>query len=408
MRAVRRLIVASLATCMAVVAMPFLDGAASASAAGDEAAFVQRLNAVRAAKGLPALAVDVRVTDVARAWSSTMAGANRLYHNPNLAAQMPSEWIKIGENVGYGGSVQSVADAFVASPDHYRNIVDPDYNSVGIGVVWTGSRLWVTQNFMKAPPQAIATAKPNLPGWYRLAGAGGEVYNFGSAGAFPNTPTSSPIAAIASTKSGGGYWTAAANGAVFSAGDARFHGSMAGATLNSPVVGMAATRDGGGYWLLGRDGGVFSFGNAKFHGSTGSIRLNQPVVGMAATPTGNGYWFVAADGGIFAFGDAKFHGSTGSIKLNQPVVGMASTPTGNGYWLVARDGGIFAFGDAKFYGSTGSIRLNQPVVGMAATSNGYWFVAADGGIFGFGDASFLGSVGGRALPAPVVGMVGGL
>ncbi|MDA8367272.1 MAG: hypothetical protein M0Z62_10010, partial [Actinomycetota bacterium] len=79
--------------------------------------------------------------------------------------------------------------------------------------------------------------------------------------------------------------------------------------LNKPVVGMAATPDGGGYWLVAADGGIFSFGDARFHGSTGALVLNQPIVGMAATPDGGGYWLVAADGGIFTFGDAPFKGS---------------------------------------------------------------------------------------------------
>ncbi|MGH8916851.1 MAG: serine hydrolase, partial [Actinomycetes bacterium] len=173
-----------------------------------------------------------------------------------------------------------------------------------------------------------------------------------------------------------------------------------------PVVGMAATKDGGGYWLVAADGGVFTFGDAGFYGSAGSYRLSQPVVGMAATPTGQGYWLVAADGGIFAFGDAGFFGSAGSYRLNRPVVGMAATPTGGGYWLVASDGGIFTFGDAGFFGSAGSYHINQPVVGMAATptGHGYWLVAADGGIFTFGDAQFAGSAAGQALEQPVVGM----
>jgi hypothetical protein len=29
------------------------------------------------------------------------------------------------------------------------------------------------------------------------------------------------------------------------------------------------------------DGGIFSFGDATFFGSTGAQRLNQPIVGMA-------------------------------------------------------------------------------------------------------------------------------
>ena len=79
--------------------------------------------------------------------------------------------------------------------------------------------------------------------------------------------------------------------------------------LNKPVVGMAATPDGGGYWLVAADGGVFSFGDARFWGSTGHIVLNKPVVGIAATPDGGGYWLVAADGGVFSFGDATFYGT---------------------------------------------------------------------------------------------------
>jgi ribosomal protein L24E len=169
---------------------------------------------------------------------------------------------------------------------------------------------------------------------------------------------------------------------------------------------MAATPTGDGYWFVAADGGIFSFGDAAFYGSTGALRLNRPVVGMAATPSGRGYWFVAADGGIFSFGDAAFYGSTGSVRLNKPIVGMAATPTGAGYWLIASDGGIFSFGDAGFYGSTGSLRLNAPIVGLSPTPSGegYWFVASDGGVFNFGDAAFAGSVGGSALARPVTTM----
>src|SRR5918996_815658 len=98
----------------------------------------------------------------------------------------------------------------------------------------------------------------------------------------------------------------------------------------SPAAGATST----GYWLVAADGGIFSFGDAVFHGSTGALRLNKPIVGMAATSTGKGYWLVATDGGIFSFGDAEFKGSTGAIRLNQPIVGMEPTATGRGYWLV--------------------------------------------------------------------------
>ena len=38
-------------------------------------------------------------------------------------------------------------------------------------------------------------------------------------------------------------------------------------TPDTPVVGMASTPDGQGYWLVAADGGIFTFGDAPFDGS---------------------------------------------------------------------------------------------------------------------------------------------
>ncbi len=276
-----------------------------------------------------------------------------------------------------------------------------------------------------APADLLATyqAVPALAGLsfpfgpsgrsYWEVAADGGIFTFGDAryyGSMGGTVLNRPVVGMATTPDGGGYWEVASDGGIFSFGDAVFHGSTGGTVLNKPVVGMAATPDGLGYWLVAADGGVFAFGDARYYGSTGGTVLNKPVVGMAATPDGRGYWLVAADGGIFSFGDARYYGSTGGTVLNKPVVGMAATPDGLGYWLVAADGGVFSFGDARYYGSTGGTVLNKPVVGMAATPDGlgYWLVAADGGVFSFGDAGFQGSTGGTSLNQPVVGMVAGL
>ena len=190
----------------------------------------------------------------------------------------------------------------------------------------------------------------------------------------------------------GGYWINAADGGVFSFGNAQFYGSTGGMRLNQPVVAIASTHDAAGYWEVASDGGVFSFGDAPFHGSTGSIRLNKPVVGMATTPDGGGYWLVASDGGIFAYGDAQYYGSTGSLKLNQPVIGMVPTHDGGGYWLIASDGGVFAFGEAGFFGSLGGAPPSTAVVGVAPTPNGggYWVLGANGTVYPFGDAPQVG------------------
>ena len=383
---------------------------ASASTACDEAFVAGAVNEVRASRGLPALGLDARLSDVARTWSLAMGAVGVLSHNPLVSTLIPAGWLAWGENVGVGSTVAQVQDALVASTGHLTNMLHPRFNAVGVGVAVVGGRVWVTQVFVQAPAASLVAAGsgcgpaaplPPLPApggsaWYRLATTEGALHGFGGAAGIGPISGSAAITAAASGP-GGQTWMTAANGAVYALGGAGHFGAADGRPLNQPVVGMAATPSGQGYWLVARDGGIFAFGDARFAGSTGAIRLNQPIVGMTPTPGGRGYWLVAADGGIFAFGDARFLGSTGAMRLNQPVVGMAATPSGQGYWLVARDGGIFAFGDARFLGSTGAIRLNQPIVAMAPTASGagYRFVAADGGVFAFGDAPFLGSAVGR-------------
>jgi SpoIID/LytB domain protein len=229
----------------------------------------------------------------------------------------------------------------------------------------------------------------------------------------PATLQSLPGGAVTVGASGGvgGYWINAADGGVFSFGNAQFFGSTGGKRLNAPVVGLASTHDAAGYWEVATDGGVFSFGDAQFQGSTGSIRLNKPMVGMAVTPDGGGYWLVASDGGIFAYGDAGFYGSTGSIRLNEPVIGMVPTRDGLGYWLIASDGGVFAFGDAGFFGSLGGAPPSTALVGVAPTPNGggYWVLGANGTVFDFGNAPQVGisgaSPGLSSMKSPMTGLI---
>ena len=258
------------------------------------------------------------------------------------------------------------------------------------------------------PLTPISTPTPGVPGYWLTATDGG-VFSF-------NVPflgsqsglADEPVVGMATVPGGLGYDLAGAGGVVYQHGTAATDCPGLTATLNKPIVGIAAAPGGNGCWTAAADGGVFAFGtNAPFYGSAGGLTLNQPIVGIAAAPGNDGYYLVASDGGVFAYGPgATFHGSMGGVHLNQPVVGMAVDPATGGYWLVARDGGIFSF-DAPFLGSLGSTALNQPVVGMAAsaTGTGYYLVAADGGVFAFGSgAEFQGSTGDLRLVKPVVGM----
>ena len=161
---------------------------------------------------------------------------------------------------------------------------------------------------------------------------------------------------------------------------ADFHGGAYSTRLAQPIAGIAVLTNASGYWLVAADGGVFSYGDAHYYGSMAATRLNQPIVGIASTKDGHGYWLVAADGGVFTFGHAHFFGSLAGSHLDQPIVGISATRSGNGYRLVARDGGVFTFGDATFRGSLGGTGLTD-VVGLAPTpsGNGYWMLRKLGG-----------------------------
>ena len=100
---------------------------------------------------------------------------------------------------------------------------------------------------------------------------------------------------------------------------------MGGSHLNQPIVGMAATADGNGYRLVAADGGIFTFGDAAFAGRLGGSRLNGPIVGIANDTNTGRLLEVGRRRGIFAFGGAPFYGSTGGHPLNAPIVGMAES-----------------------------------------------------------------------------------
>ncbi|HUW16996.1 MAG TPA: CAP domain-containing protein [Actinomycetes bacterium] len=118
-----------------------------ALAGPSEGSFFSAVNSARAANGLPALAYASDLASVARRQAERMASSNRLYHNPNLGSEV-SSWQIVAENVGYGPTWSAVQQAFMASPDHRANILDPKVTQLGVGTaVGNDGRIWVAQVF---------------------------------------------------------------------------------------------------------------------------------------------------------------------------------------------------------------------------------------------------------------------
>ncbi|HVM09574.1 MAG TPA: CAP domain-containing protein [Acidimicrobiales bacterium] len=374
----------------------FLVPLAAPAAAADESAesqFVDSINRERQSNGLSRLALRAEIVPVARNWTARMIAEQRLFHNPNLGSELPSDWTRFGENVGYGQGVESLHVAFMNSPGHRANILG-DFTQIGVGVERDSrGRMWVTVNFIKssvAVPSVAAATTPSAT----VAGSGCR----------PNQNPAAPAVKNGAT----GYYVLGSDGGIFAYGNAPYKGGVPELGLRIDAVLMTLTPTQSGYWIAGRDGGIFSFGDAEFFGSVPGLRLGVPVtaIDLKPTPSGKGYWILGSDGGIFSFGDAKFFGSLPGIGVRNRAVRLVPTVTGNGYWILGADGGIFSFGDARFFGSVPGLGLRATGISMArnVNGNGYWILGSDGGIFSFGDAPFYGSVPGIGLCENVQGV----
>ncbi|MBT5849734.1 MAG: CAP domain-containing protein [Acidimicrobiaceae bacterium] len=151
------------ALLMAVATVTAVSADDALASGSDEAAFVTALNQVRANVGLPALTLNSQLSDLSRGHAQVMADAGGIFHADPISAGYNGPWSKMGENVGKGGGVQILVDAFVASPGHYSNIIDPDFTQIGVGVVWVGNALYTTHRFIKVPGQTAATTTTAPP-----------------------------------------------------------------------------------------------------------------------------------------------------------------------------------------------------------------------------------------------------
>jgi hypothetical protein len=108
-----------------------------------EADFLALLDEEREAHGVQALVPMAELTSGARAHAAEMAAAGFIFHNADLGSVLADGWAKLGENVGVGYGADSLHLAFMASPGHRDNIVDPAYDAVGVGTVEARGAIYV-------------------------------------------------------------------------------------------------------------------------------------------------------------------------------------------------------------------------------------------------------------------------
>lgn len=110
------------------------------------------INEERSARGIPLVAPRDDVIPMALDHSGDMAREGRLWHNPDYFTEANRSRLHagaLGENVGYGPTVREIHDALMASESHRHVLLSGRYTVVGIGVVRSGDRWWMTQDYVE-------------------------------------------------------------------------------------------------------------------------------------------------------------------------------------------------------------------------------------------------------------------
>lgn len=138
----------------------------SASLGEMRAAVVCLINEQRNERGLPSLTVSQKLNTSAQRWTNTMVAHGEFSH-AHFVARIDAvhyNWQLAEENIatGYETPSQTVA-AWMASPDHCQNILDPGIRNVGTGETpapvrgWASSPATWTQDFGLTMNQGAAS-----------------------------------------------------------------------------------------------------------------------------------------------------------------------------------------------------------------------------------------------------------
>ena len=113
---------------------------------------LNKVNELRSSLGLQPVTRYQELDAVAQDWSEQQAAANNMSHRPDFTSVYPSGWTTGSENVAWrtagGDTGAQIFNQWLNSPGHYKNMTDPNVNSIGIGFAQTSDGKWyATQNF---------------------------------------------------------------------------------------------------------------------------------------------------------------------------------------------------------------------------------------------------------------------
>ncbi len=128
------------------------------------------VNQERKERDLPLFALDSHLVAAARKHSQETARMGKLSHKfpgePELKtrlAQAGGKFDSVAENVAESDSAQNAHFELMHSTGHRTNLLNPAYNAIGIGIVETDDRIYVTEDFShRVPEQTVADVETQI------------------------------------------------------------------------------------------------------------------------------------------------------------------------------------------------------------------------------------------------------
>ncbi|MGD0760877.1 MAG: CAP domain-containing protein [Candidatus Sulfotelmatobacter sp.] len=125
-----------------------------------EQQILELANRSRQQAGAPPLTMDSGLSHAARVHAQAMLEARQLSHqfdgepslSQRLAAATQLQLDQEGENVALDMDPAQAEQHLMLSPPHRANLLNPNYNVIGMGVIRSGDRLYVVQDFGHALP----------------------------------------------------------------------------------------------------------------------------------------------------------------------------------------------------------------------------------------------------------------
>lgn len=113
-----------------------------------------KINQQRESAGLKPLTLNANLNRIASEWSQQQAANKTMSHNPSYTSTYEQGWVRAGENVAFGYSVEEVVQGWMNSPGHKANILG-QYTTTGLGIAYdTDGVPYYTQVFASYPEVA--------------------------------------------------------------------------------------------------------------------------------------------------------------------------------------------------------------------------------------------------------------